>query len=296
MQDFSQFVSGNWELFVALAIILFLLARTWFGPGAVAVVLPSETIQLINQKDALLVDVRTEKEYKEGHVMNALHIPLGMLEDRIEELLAYKDSAVVMVCRSGARSAQAAAKLKKQGFSDVHNMGGGMMAWERAKLPTTREAGKPPKPPTAESATETSATENQHGVVVYTTRQCPFCTRAIDLLEAKNIGFSEIRIDKDSNKRSEMEKRASQTSVPQIFIGDVHVGGCDDMYALEDKGELDALLGLTTEQPVDVASADEANSGDETKPSDEAKPDDEVKSDDKAKSSDDSKQKQDQVV
>lgn len=267
MQDLSHFVSGNWELFVALAIILFLLARTWFGPGAVAMVLPSEVIQLINHKDALVVDVRTDKEYQAGHVMNALHIPLGVLEDRVEELLNYKHSAVVMVCRSGARSGQAAMKLKKQGFTDVHNMGGGMLAWERAKLPTTREAGKPPKPPVAEPVKAITATETEHAVLVYTTRLCPFCTRAIDLLEAKNVGFTEIRIDKDSNKRSEMEKRSGRTSVPQIFIGDVHVGGCDDMYALEDKGELDALLGLTVEQSVD-----------EEKPSEE------------------SKQKQDQVV
>jgi len=144
MQELNHFVSGNWELFAALAIILFLLARTWFGPGAVAMVLPTEAIQLINQKDALIVDVRTDKEYQQGHVMNALHIPLGMLEDRMQDLQAYKNAAVVLVCRTGARSGQAAAKLKKQGFIDVHNMGGGMLAWERAKLPTTTEVGKPP--------------------------------------------------------------------------------------------------------------------------------------------------------
>ena len=62
------------------------------------------------------------------------------------------------------------------------------------------------------------------------------------MLEAKNVGFDEIRIDEDTDKRSEMETRSGQTSVPQIFIGDVYVGDCDDMYALEDKGELDALL------------------------------------------------------
>lgn len=243
MQDLGHFVSGNWELFVALFIILFLLARTWFGPGAVNMVVPNEAIQLINHKDALVVDVRTDKEYQQGHVMNALHIPLGVLDDRLHELQAYKNSAVVMVCRSGARSGHAASKLKKQGFSDVHNMGGGMLAWERAKLPTTTEVGKPPKA-VASNATEV-AVDDEHKVVVYTTRKCPFCTRAIDLLKAKQVGFTEIRIDKDAGKRGEMEARSGgRTSVPQIFIGEVHVGGCDDMYALEDNGELDGLLGL----------------------------------------------------
>ena len=129
MQDLGQFVANNWELFVALFIILFLLARTWIGPGSVNHVVPNEAIQLINHKNALIVDVRTDKEYQQGHVMNSLHIPLGLLDDRLHELKDYKSSAVVMVCRSGARSGHAAAKLKKQGFTDVHNMAGGMMAY-----------------------------------------------------------------------------------------------------------------------------------------------------------------------
>ncbi|HHI92790.1 MAG TPA: rhodanese-like domain-containing protein [Gammaproteobacteria bacterium] len=167
MQEFGQFVSGNWELFLALAIILFLLARTWFGPSAVVMVLASEAVQLINHKNALVVDVRTEKEYQQGHVMNALHIPLGVLDDRIQELQAYKNDAVVLVCRSGARSAQAATKLKKQGFTNVHNIGGGMLAWERINLPTTTEVGKPPEPgksepePEAESGAESESEKSK---------------------------------------------------------------------------------------------------------------------------------------
>ncbi len=151
MQEFGNFVSGNWELFLALAIIVFLLARTWYGSSAIAMVLPVEAVQLINHKDALVVDVRTEKEYQEGHVMNALHIPLGMLDDRIQELQVYKNHAVLVMCRTGARSGQAAIKLKKQGFTNAHNIGGGMLNWERAKLPITTKAGKPPKPGKPES-------------------------------------------------------------------------------------------------------------------------------------------------
>lgn len=273
MQDMNHFVSGNWELFVALAIILFLLARTWLGPGAIAMLLPAEVVRLINHKDALVVDVRTEKEYQQGHVMNALHIPLGLLDGRMQDLQTYKNSAVVLVCRSGARSGQAAVKLKKQGFVDVHNMGGGMMAWERASLPTTTKTGKPPKPPkTAEPETSTPETsapetmpvpalekiadENEHKVLVYTTEQCPSCTRAIDLLKTKNIEYNEICIDKDTDKRSEMKERSGRTSAPQIFIGDVHVGDCDEMYALEEKDELNALLGLGDEPTTENKSQD----------------------------------------
>lgn len=259
MQHLGNFIVGHWELFVALAVILFLLARTWFGSGAVSLLMPTEAIQLINHKDALVVDVRTDKEYQQGHVMNALHIPLGVLDNRIAELQAYKTSSIVMVCRSGARSGQAVSKLKKQGFTDVHNLGGGMMAWERANLPVTTKMGVPPKPAVVEAVAPADAEQQEpeqqseqqqgsatvHEVMVYSTRQCPFCTRAIDLLELKGVGYTEVRIDTHPEKREEMEARSKRTSVPQIFIGDTHVGGCDDMYALEARGELDALLDLS---------------------------------------------------
>ncbi len=277
----GTFIVGHWELFGALAIILFLLARTWLGSAAVSMLMPTEAIQLINHKDALVVDVRTDKEYQQGHMMNALHIPLGVLDNRISELQTYKAGAVIMVCCSGARSGQAAGKLKKLGFVDVHNLGGGMMAWERANLPVTTKVGKPPKPAPVESSSaqddvdeqddsgkQDSATvdstvdsaeqvngeagTDQHQVLVYTTRACPFCTRAIDLLELKGVGFTEVRIDTHPEKRQEMEARAERTSVPQIFIGDRHIGGCDDMYALEDRGELDALLGLSNDSAEDA--------------------------------------------
>lgn len=265
MQQMGNFIAGHWELFGALAVILFLLARTWIGPGAISLLMPTEAIQLINHKDALVVDVRTDKEYQQGHVMNALHIPLGMLDNRIAELLKYKTGEVIMVCRSGARSGQAASKLKKQGFEGVHNLGGGMLAWERASLPVTTKVGTPPKPVAPkivepEAKAEDAANIGEHDVVVYSTRQCPFCTRAIDLLDLKGIGYTEVRIDTHPEKREEMEARAKRTSVPQIFIGDTHVGGCDEMYALEEKGELDTLLNLNDASRI-ASSEDEKKTG-----------------------------------
>lgn len=81
-------------------------------------------------------------------------------------------------------------------------------------------------------------------VVVYTTRTCPFCTRAIKLLNEKGVGYTEIRVDGKPELRFEMEQKAQRNTVPQIFIDGFHVGGCDDMYELEDEGILDGLLGL----------------------------------------------------
>ncbi|MFO7603821.1 MAG: glutaredoxin 3 [Gammaproteobacteria bacterium] len=82
-------------------------------------------------------------------------------------------------------------------------------------------------------------------VVMYGTAFCPYCLRARQLLKHKGVAYEDIRIDKQPGLREEMQQRSGRTSVPQIFIDDVHVGGCDDLFDLERKGELDRHLGLT---------------------------------------------------
>jgi glutaredoxin 3 len=80
-------------------------------------------------------------------------------------------------------------------------------------------------------------------VVVYTTLLCPYCHRAKALLRQKGVAFTEIDVGMDAAKRAEMTKRAhGRHTVPQIFIGDTHVGGCDDLHDLEGQGKLDLLL------------------------------------------------------
>lgn len=77
---------------------------------------------------------------------------------------------------------------------------------------------------------------------MYSTRFCPYCVRARMLLESKGVQYVDIRVDQQPDLRAEMVRRSGRTSVPQIFIDDLHVGGCDDMYALEQQGRLDPLL------------------------------------------------------
>lgn len=91
--------------------------------------------QLINHKNALVLDVREDSEYKAGHVLNATHIPLGKLGERIGELEKHKEQPIVVVCRSGNRSCAACALLGKQGFTQAYNLAGGVMAWQKANLP-----------------------------------------------------------------------------------------------------------------------------------------------------------------
>jgi glutaredoxin 3 len=80
-------------------------------------------------------------------------------------------------------------------------------------------------------------------VEIYTTQYCGYCRMAKSLLTKKNIAFEEIAVDSDPTLRAEMTQRSSGgTTVPQIFIGKTHVGGCDELYALDREGKLDSLL------------------------------------------------------
>ena len=79
-------------------------------------------------------------------------------------------------------------------------------------------------------------------VTIYTKPYCPYCIRAVDLLEKKGVEFTEIEAAFDPDKRQEMIRRSGRATFPQIFIGERHIGGCDDMMALEREGRLDPLL------------------------------------------------------
>jgi glutaredoxin 3 len=82
----------------------------------------------------------------------------------------------------------------------------------------------------------------QAAVTLYTSDWCPYCQRAKGLLAGKNVVFSEINVEEDANFREEMIARSNRHTVPQIFIDDKHVGGCDDLFELDRSGELDRLI------------------------------------------------------
>ena len=83
---------------------------------------------------------------------------------------------------------------------------------------------------------------SQPDVVVYLAGWCPYCQRARSLLSKKGVQVREIDVDDDPQLREEMIARSGRRTVPQIFIGEKHVGGCDDLMALDERGELDRLL------------------------------------------------------
>jgi len=135
-----QFINNNYlPIFIALFSGIMLL---WSVLGnrlrGIKEVDSTAALQLINHKNALVLDVREPDEYKAGHVLNASLIPLGKLNGRIAELEKYREKPIVVVCRSGNRSGNACAALGKLGFAQTYNLAGGMMAWQKANLPVVK--------------------------------------------------------------------------------------------------------------------------------------------------------------
>lgn len=97
-----------------------------------------EAVLKMNHENAIVVDVREDKEVALGRIPHAKHIPLGQLKARLGELDKFKTKPVIIACRSGHRSAGACGILTQNGFTDVYNLAGGMIAWEQANLPVEK--------------------------------------------------------------------------------------------------------------------------------------------------------------
>ncbi len=141
MEKLPEFLVNHWVLTLAFVFILSML----MGDGLIRRlrgyknVEPLEATRMINHDNAIVVDVREDKEFKEGHIINAIHVPLKSLQPRISDLEKHKGKPILVYCRSGNRSGTACAKLHKLGFENVFNVGGGIMAWQNASLPLTRK-------------------------------------------------------------------------------------------------------------------------------------------------------------
>lgn len=135
--EFIEFVKNNWFLFVALAIVLSLLA---YGPlmqrmNGIRSVSTAQLVQLINRESAVIIDVSEPQEFRKGHLPNAINVPLGSIGERATELQKYQKKTVVVSCLNGNRSMKAALLLSKQGAESVYILTGGNNAWQRDSMP-----------------------------------------------------------------------------------------------------------------------------------------------------------------
>jgi rhodanese-related sulfurtransferase len=127
---------GNWKskLGLVLAAATVLLAACAPEEPGVDVKAAAD----MQKQGALLLDVRQPDEYVEGHAPDSKLVPLARIKSRMAELTPYKDKPVAVICRSGRRSALAVTQLREAGFTQVQNVDGGMLAWEKAGLPMTQ--------------------------------------------------------------------------------------------------------------------------------------------------------------
>jgi len=140
MYQFFDFIINHWLLFLALLVIIALLIMTMVRARLLGFqeLKAGEAVELMNRQEPLVLDVREADEYLTGHIQGSVHIPVGELEGRLDELQVSRDRPILIYCRAGQRSAQAATVLKRQGFSQMYKLDGGIMAWQAAHLPVSR--------------------------------------------------------------------------------------------------------------------------------------------------------------
>lgn len=139
MSDFTEFATQNWLLFLAMFVILGLLVggEVLRKVRGISTLDAPSALRLINDREAVIVDVRETGDYRESHIPQARHIPLSALRDRLGEL-TNKDKPILVYCRSGNVAQSACALLKKHGLTDAHSLKGGLLAWQDAQLPISR--------------------------------------------------------------------------------------------------------------------------------------------------------------
>lgn len=136
-----EFLKEN-VLLIGLALgsgMMLLLPAFKKSAAGVANLSALEAVNLINRNNALVLDVREATEFATGHIVDAKHIPLAALPERINELKKYKDKAILVNCQRGMRGAKACEVLRKAEFTQVHHLQGGIEAWVAAKLPIVKD-------------------------------------------------------------------------------------------------------------------------------------------------------------
>ncbi len=139
MEQFAAFLVDH--VVLALLFLGLLGALVWTsvsttGSGQVS---PADAVRLISREDAVVIDLRPDGEFRNGHIVNAVHVPFDQVESRLGRLGKYRQRPVIAACRTGQQSASAARRLRSEGFERVHRLQGGMMAWQNADLPLAKD-------------------------------------------------------------------------------------------------------------------------------------------------------------
>ena len=131
-----EFVLHHWQLalgFVVAVILLLIEERkTQSGRGGLS---PKEAVELINHEKAVVIDIRPAEQFKAGHIVNAVNIPVSEASNQTAQLKKYQTRSILVACATGHQAQRFASELRKTGFEKVYALTGGMAAWERDDLP-----------------------------------------------------------------------------------------------------------------------------------------------------------------
>lgn len=139
MQQFIEFFGNHIPLFAAFFVILgLLIANEVHGSitGGKRLA-PLEAVRMINDREPMIVDLRPVTDYKKGHLLNAINVPVAKLDERVAELGKDKSRPVLLYCALGGSAGEAAAKLRKLGFTEAYPIRGGLNGWLQNNLPVT---------------------------------------------------------------------------------------------------------------------------------------------------------------
>ncbi|MCB1761375.1 MAG: rhodanese-like domain-containing protein [Gammaproteobacteria bacterium] len=139
MQQFLEFVANHPMLFAALGLVTVLLIINLITGMDKSAIDPHQATTMINQEDALVVDVRPMTDFSAGHVINAINIPINGLKNQLNRLEKHRNKPIIVACRSGTQSGSVCKQLRKEGFEKVFNLKGGILAWQGANLPISRK-------------------------------------------------------------------------------------------------------------------------------------------------------------
>ncbi len=140
MERLPEFIANHLFLFSLLLAILILLIWNLYGDmlSGIKMILPDEVTRLINRENAKVVDLRGQKEFANGHIIDALNISSDQLEKSLDKLAKFKENGIIFCCATGATSTKKARTLMHAGYQKVYALKGGIGSWQNANLPLTK--------------------------------------------------------------------------------------------------------------------------------------------------------------
>ena len=139
MPRLLEFLANHSLLGMIFFALLGMFLWTFLGASGGRRVDPGQATRLINHDNAVVIDVRSDGEYEEGHIINAVHVPLSAISRQLDKLERYRTRPIITTCGTGQKAANASGMLRKHGFEKVYSLNGGIAAWQGASLPLTQK-------------------------------------------------------------------------------------------------------------------------------------------------------------